>query len=77
MSNLFGNHIVGFPTRRLKLSYITSHCLEPSTERRSNEPRHEKTNNVVSEQFRHKPGCTSTEDGQRPEYGYLSFTESM
>ena len=27
------------------------------------EPHHEKTNNVVSEQVRHKPNCTSTEDG--------------
>ena len=29
------------------------------------EPRHEKTNIVVSEQVRHKPSCTSTEDGER------------
>ena len=28
-----------------------------------NEPPREKTNNVVSAQIRHKPGCTSTEDG--------------
>ena len=28
-----------------------------------NEPPRGKTNNVVSEQVRHKPGCTSTEDG--------------
>ena len=27
------------------------------------ELRHEKTNNVVSEQARHNPSCTSTEDG--------------
>ena len=27
------------------------------------EPRHEKTNIVVSDQVRHKPGCTATEDG--------------
>ena len=27
------------------------------------EPHHEKTNNVVSEQVRHKPSCTGTEDG--------------
>ena len=26
------------------------------------EPPREKTNNVVSEQVRHKPGCTSTDD---------------
>ena len=28
----------------------------------SNEPSREKTNNVVSQQVRHKPSCTSTED---------------
>ena len=27
------------------------------------EPRHEKTNVLVSDLFRHKPGCTATEDG--------------
>ena len=30
---------------------------------KQNEPPHEKTNNVVSEQVRHKPSCTSTENG--------------
>ena len=29
----------------------------------ANEPPRGKTNNVVSEQVRHKPSCTSTEDG--------------
>ena len=28
-------------------------------------PRHEKTNNMVSEQVRQKPSCTSKEDGYR------------
>ena len=27
------------------------------------EPRHEKTNILVSNQVQHKPGCTATEDG--------------
>ena len=27
------------------------------------EPRHEKTNTLVSDLVRHKPGCTATEDG--------------
>ena len=27
------------------------------------EPRHEKTNILVSDLLRHKPGCTATEDG--------------
>ena len=31
----------------------------------TNELPHEKTNNVVSEQVRHKRNCTSTEDGCR------------
>ena len=30
-----------------------------------NEPRVEKTNVLVSDLVRHKPGCTATEDGQR------------
>ena len=29
----------------------------------TNEPRHEKTNSVVSQQVQHKPICTSDEDG--------------
>ena len=31
------------------------------------ESRQEKTNVLVSDQVRHKPGCTATEDGQRLE----------
>ena len=31
------------------------------------EPVREKTNNMVSDQVRHKPGCTVTEDGKRLE----------
>ena len=34
---------------------------------RRNEPRHEKTNILVSDLVRHKPGCTATEDGWRLE----------
>ena len=33
----------------------------------SNEPMHEKTNNLASDQVRHKPGCTVTVDGSRLE----------
>ena len=32
-----------------------------------NELRHEKTNIMVSDLVRHKPGCTATEDGERLE----------
>ena len=35
------------------------------------EPRHEKTNNLVSDQVRHKLSCTTTEDGKRPEISDL------
>ena len=35
------------------------------------EPRHEKTNILVSDQVRHKPGCTATEDGKRLEISDL------
>ena len=37
----------------------------------SYEPRHEKTNILVSDLVRHKPGCTATEDGQRLEISDL------
>ena len=37
----------------------------------TNEPRHEKSNNLGSDQVRHKPGCTVTEDGQRLEISDL------
>ena len=35
------------------------------------EPRHEKTNILVSDLVRHKPGCTATEDGYRLEISDL------
>ena len=35
------------------------------------EPRREKTNILVSDLVRHKPGCTATEDGQRLEISDL------
>ena len=36
-----------------------------------NEPLHEKTNNMVSEQVQHKMNCTSTKDGYRLEISDL------
>ena len=33
----------------------------------SDEPQHEKTNNVDSDQVWHKPGCIATGDGQKLE----------
>ena len=36
-----------------------------------NEPCHEKTNVLVSDLVRHKPGCTATEDGYRLEISDL------
>ena len=35
------------------------------------EPRHEKTNVLVSDLVQHKPGCTATEDGSRLEISDL------
>ena len=35
------------------------------------EPRHEKTNVLVSDLVRHKPGCKATEDGYRLEISDL------
>ena len=37
----------------------------------ANEPRHEKTNILVSDLVRHKPGCTATEDSQKLEISDL------
>ena len=40
---------------------------DTSKSSRYDEPRHETTNNVVSEQVRHTPACTVTEDGYKLE----------
>ena len=65
MSDLFGNHIVGFPTRRLKVLVRDCQTVELQTQVvvKSNEPVHEKPNNLGSDQVSHKPGCTVTEEG--------------
>ena len=61
------NHIVGFPTRRLIWSVTIATMFLPVLSAHffhhllKNEPPRGKTNNVVSEQVRHKPACTSTE----------------
>ena len=39
------------------------------------ELRHEKTNVLVSDLVRHKPGCTATEDGYRLEFSDLESKE--
>ena len=39
------------------------HCFDFVGKAFKNEPPRGKTNNVVSKQIRHKPGCTSTEAG--------------
>ena len=79
MSDLFGNHIVGFSLHcflrvqifTFKLEYIFIHVMSFKVapgrsvfhfrEVLINEPPRGKTNNVVSEQVRHKPTCTVTE----------------
>ena len=49
----------------LFLSYLNDHCfLLPATLLVTIiEPRHEKTNVLISDLVRHKPGCTAAEDG--------------
>ena len=42
-----------------------------SQHKQTNEPCHEKTNVLVSDLVRHKPGCTATEDGLRLEISDL------
>ena len=37
----------------------------------ANKPRHEKTNVLVSDLVRHRPGCTATKDGWRLEISEL------
>ena len=39
--------------------------------RLSDKPRHEKTNVLVSDLVRHKPGCKAKEDAKRPEISVL------
>ena len=41
--------------------------MTSSLNKNPNEPQHEKTNNVDSDQVWHKPGCTATGDGQKLE----------
>ena len=49
-------------------------CINPlmTNGQLSFEPPREKTNNVVSEQVRHKPGCTSSEKSYKLEISDLS-----
>ena len=62
------------------LLYYSNHTREDGgfyvqwyskTEWQISEPRHEKTNILVSDLVPHKPGCTSTEDDWRLEILYL------
>ena len=57
MSDLVGNHEDKFSNDAAQMQ--------------SNEPQHEKTNVLVSDVVRHKPGCTATEDGERLEISDL------
>ena len=82
MSDLFGNHIVGFPTRRLicldsysnytvpgqaSQKQVTSAKCTLFCHKLTIEPPRGKTNNVISEQVRHKPVCAATESGWKLE----------
>ena len=57
----YPNHTV--PGHALQREITSIQCTFLSTF----EPPRGKTNNVVSEQVRHKPACTSTEKSQKPE----------
>ena len=48
----------GFPA--LVRNFVLTYFKPTQT---TNEPCHEKTNVLVSDQVRHKPGCAATEDG--------------
>ena len=78
MSDLFGDHVVGFPTMRLNI-HVVMHApsgenVKSTVRMRTslNEPPRGKTNNVVSDQVRHKPTCTSTEKSKKLEISDLS-----
>ena len=49
----------------------SSLCIEKEHLNPEYEPCHEKTNILVSDLVRHRPGCTATEDGQRLEISDL------
>ena len=53
--------------------YDTSFAINvhASLRKEISEPRHEKTNVLVSDLVRHKPGCTATEEGYRLEISDL------
>ena len=48
-----------------KMPFLRQNCVLTFiwTINKINEPRHEKTNVLVSDLVRHKSGCTATEDG--------------
>ena len=46
---------------------MTNNNSSVITKKSPYEPRHEKTNVLVSNLVRHKPGCTATEDDKRLE----------
>ena len=56
---------------RPQVHVVTRYQLLMLVGQLSFEPRHEKTNILVSELVRHKPCCTATEDGKRLEISDL------
>ena len=52
-----------FGRLEISLKIVNKSWQDFKTEFLTNEPPRGKTNNVVSEQVRHKPGCTATEAG--------------
>ena len=49
--------LMGVDVEKVELIFQVSYLIS------SNEPVHEKTNNLGSDQVRHKPACTVTDDG--------------
>ena len=64
MFKLNAGYILGCP--KILEKYVTTTIIEL---------RHEKTNILVFDLVRHKPGCTATEDGYRLEISDLESRE--
>ena len=73
MSDLVRNSEDRFSNNEAQTRFVSFWYEErrPIHNEETNEPRHEKTNVLVSDLVRHKPGCTATEDGQRLEISDL------
>ena len=60
---------------RFFICSLSSDCHSEPFDNLRYEPRHEKTDVLVSDLVRNKPGCTATEDGKRLEISDLESRE--